>query len=132
MKHIFTILLSIILLGTIPVCTLAQEAYAIVSPNDTTLTFYYDNKKASRQGTTFEFDKNIRVDEDEPVMAIDSYGIVAGNGMMGFESKRPRIEIITTAIFDNSFKNARPTSCAYWFAGFKKLTKIKGIENLNT
>ena len=139
MKHIFTILLSIILLGTSPVCALAQEVYAIVSPNDTTLTYYYDKKKASRQGTAYEFDKrvdeydkSIRVDEDEPTMVIDSYGIVADNGMMGLESRRPRIELITTVIFDESFKNARPVSCSYWFGGFSSLTKIEGINNFNT
>ena len=142
MKHIFTILLSIILLGTSPMCALAQEAYAIISPNNRTLAFYYDNQKASRKGTAYEFDKknrvdeddkNIRVDEDEQnVMAIDSYGIVGGIGMMGYKSKGPRIEIITTVIFDESFKNARPVSCNHWFANFLSLKKILGINNLNT
>ena len=39
---------------------------------------------------------------------------------------------ITKVEFDNLFRHARPTSCAYWFAGFKNLTEIIGIGNLNT
>ena len=67
MKHIFTILLSIILLGTSPVCALAQEAYAVMSPDSTTLTFYYDKKKASRQGTAYE----INAEDSVPKWAIN-------------------------------------------------------------
>ncbi|MBQ3770643.1 MAG: BspA family leucine-rich repeat surface protein, partial [Bacteroidaceae bacterium] len=116
MKHIFTILLSIILLGTSPVCALAQEAYAVMSPDSTTLTFYYDNQKASRQGTAYELNEEdsipkwVKLDED-------SY---------------PQNPNFTTVVFDESFKDARPISCTYWFAGFRNLTKIEGINNLNT
>ncbi len=40
---------------------------------------------------------------------------------------------IIKVVFDDSFKNYRPTSCALWFDGFRKLTTIIGIkENLNT
>ena len=116
MKHIFTILLSIILLGTSPMCALAQEAYAIVSPNDTTLTFYYDTKKASRKGTAYE----INAEDSIPKwVKLNEYSM-------------PENPNFTTVVFDNSFKNARPKSCRYWFAGFRSLTKIEGISNLNT
>ena len=116
MKHIFTILLSIILLGTSPVCALAQEAYAVMSPDSTTLTFYYDTKKASRQGTAYE----IHAEDSIP------------KWLKFNEYSNPKNPNFTTVIFNNSFKNARPLSCAYWFAGFSSLTKIEGISNLNT
>ena len=31
----------------------AQEAYAVLSEDETTLTFYYDNDKNSREGTKY-------------------------------------------------------------------------------
>ena len=39
---------------------------------------------------------------------------------------------ITTVVFDESFKDARPTMCYSWFYGCTSLTTINGIENLNT
>ena len=35
-------------------------------------------------------------------------------------------------VFDESFKDVRPTSCYHWFDGFLNLATIEGIENLNT
>ena len=39
---------------------------------------------------------------------------------------------INKVVFDASFANARPTSCNMWFYNCNNLTKIEGIENLNT
>ncbi len=39
---------------------------------------------------------------------------------------------VTKVVFDKSFAKARPTSTRLWFAGFGKLKKIIGLENLNT
>ena len=40
---------------------------------------------------------------------------------------------VTKVVFDASFKDYKPTSCAYWFYNFKNLTELSGIkENLNT
>ena len=39
---------------------------------------------------------------------------------------------IKKVVFDASFANARPTSCCWWFGNCFYLTKIEGIENLNT
>ncbi len=114
MKHIFTKLLSIFC--TSQACALKQEAYAIMSPDGTTLTFYYDNKKASRKGTAYE----INAEDSIPKwVKLDEHS----------EPKNPNFTIV---VFDKSFKDARPLSCAYWFAGFTELTKIEGISNLNT
>ena len=41
-------------------------------------------------------------------------------------------ENIDKVVFDASFANARPTSCYRWFSDCYCLTKIEGIENLNT
>ncbi len=55
MKHFFTrLLISILFLCAISIPAMAQEAYAVASPDNTTLTFYYDNEKASREGTAYE------------------------------------------------------------------------------
>ena len=35
-------------------------------------------------------------------------------------------------VFDDSFKDIRPTSCFHWFNDFSALQTIEGIENLNT
>ncbi len=39
---------------------------------------------------------------------------------------------IQSVVFESSYAQARPTSTYRWFSGFSKLTKITGIENLNT
>lgn len=39
---------------------------------------------------------------------------------------------ITKVVFDESFKNARPTSCLDWFFECKNLNTIEGFENFNT
>ena len=38
----------------------------------------------------------------------------------------------TNVVFDESFKDAKPTSCYLWFEGFEQLKVIEGIEYLNT
>ena len=51
MKHLITIIAALILSAT---SASAQEAYALMSTDSTTLTFYYDTQKATREGTAFE------------------------------------------------------------------------------
>ena len=87
----------------------AQEAYAVLSEDGTTFTFYYDNIKESREGTTYALNTGIKTtwDNDD-------------------------VSTITTVVFDSSFVNARPTTTANWFYIFTKLTTIEGIHNLNT
>lgn len=41
-------------------------------------------------------------------------------------------EKITEVSFDESFKNYKPTNCAYWFYNFVNLSKIYNIKFLNT
>jgi len=37
-----------------------------------------------------------------------------------------------SVVFEPSFSGARPTNLRLWFTGFKQLTSIEGLENLNT
>ena len=87
----------------------AAEAYACYTPSNTTLTFYYDNLRSSRSGTTYDMNK----DFDHP-----------GWGSLSSP--------ITDVVFDLSFTNARPTSTYEWFYRMENLTTIVGIEYLNT
>lgn len=95
-----------------------QEAYAVVSTDSTTLTFYFDNQKANREGTVYE---------------LNSGNNTPGWLEPGFRSlyTEPHSKY-TKVIFDASFASMRPTSCYSWFAGFDKITSIIGLEYLNT
>ncbi|MBR7012791.1 MAG: BspA family leucine-rich repeat surface protein [Muribaculaceae bacterium] len=86
-----------------------REAYACYTPENTTLTFYYDNLRSSRSGNTYDMNKDV----DYP-------------GWWSLSSS------ITDVVFDLSFTNARPTSTYEWFYGMENLTTIVGIEYLNT
>ena len=81
--------------------------YAIFSSS--TLTFYYDTKRASRSGT--------------------AYDLNTGKNAPKWQSKAASVKKV---VFDTSFKDARPTSCHQWFYGMSALATITGIANLNT
>lgn len=84
------------------------EPYAVLSQDNLTVTFYYDDQKAARGG-----------------MEINSRYI--NNG------EKNAYGTAVTAIFDSSFANYTTlSSTAYWFMGCGKLTEIRGLSNLNT
>ncbi|MDD6001319.1 MAG: BspA family leucine-rich repeat surface protein [Bacteroidales bacterium] len=114
MKHIITII-AILILSTASIS--AQEAYALMSPDSTTLTFYYDTQKATREGTAYELNDNNKLPQWCQM-----------NKMLA----APWNPHFTKVVFDNSFKETRPKSCSDWFAGFHNVVSIEGIENLNT
>ena len=87
--------------------TAATEAYACYTPSNTTLTFYYDNQRSSRPGTTYD----LNTEQNLP----------------GWHYKD-----ITKVVFNPSFADARPTTTYRWFDGFTKLTTITGRNYLNT
>ncbi|MBR6947938.1 MAG: BspA family leucine-rich repeat surface protein, partial [Muribaculaceae bacterium] len=87
------------------------EAYACYSPISTTLTFYYDNQRSSRPGTTYDLNTGI-----------------SNPGWYSDNTYRN----VTLVKFDASFANARPTSTHEWFYGMNYLLSIWGINNLNT
>ena len=95
----------------------AQEAYANYTPSNTTLTFYYDNQRSSRSGTTYDLN--------------------TGTVDPGWYNEHSAD--ITHVNFTTSFSAARPTSTYSWFASgnyddesTSKLISITGIKNLNT
>ena len=83
------------------------EPYAVLSDNNTVLTFYYDDQKEARSGM--------------------SVGPFTDYGQNGWRSLN-----VTKVVFDQTFANCRPTSTAFWFDGLYYLNEIEGIENLNT
>ena len=88
------------------------EAYAVLSSDKATLSFFYDDMKYIREGTLYNKD-NFRE------YLLDSWG----------EYK----ELITKVIIDNTFaKYDGIKSTHSWFCEFKNLTEIVGLQNLNT
>ena len=85
-----------------------NEPYAVLSDNNTVLTFYYDDQKAARNGM--------------------------GVGPFSYHPLwYPQRESITSVVFDDSFANCTTlTSTARWFFGLKNLSSITGISNLKT
>ena len=89
----------------------AYYAYACYTPSNTTLTFYYDNQRTSRPGTTY---------------SLNAVGINPG------WYTDNTYKNVTKVVFDASFSEARPKSTASWFARMTNLTSITGLSNLNT
>ena len=84
-----------------------KEAYVVLSEDNTVVTFYYDDQKATRGG----IDINTK---DIPYNSKSPYGSA------------------TSAVFDNSFADYFPTSTAHWFEDCSSLVNISGIQNLKT
>ena len=90
------------------------EMYAVYTEADSTLTFYYDNQKGSREGEAYEL--NTRYNQP---------------------AWKQKLSGTKKVIFDESFADARPTSTYDWFEGGGNwlqwpLKEIEGIEYLNT
>ena len=93
--------------------TMAQEAYALLSNDSTTLKFYYDTRL--HDGLLGK------------VYLIDN-GTSYPSGLIK-DGVNKKVKEIT---FDKGFADARPTSTKKWFYGMENLTSITGLENLNT
>ena len=89
----------------------SPEAYACYTPSNTTLTFYYDNQRSSRTGTTYDLN--------------------TGTNITGWESDGTNASV-TKVVFDPSFAGARPTTTYDWFYGMQNLESITGMSYLNT
>ena len=104
----FFVLIILLLAGT---AAHAQEPYAVLSDNNTVLSFYYDDQKAARNG-----------------MDIGPF-----SGYPDFQSWYAQRGSITSVAFDDSFANCTTlTSTAYWFYQLDNLSSITGIGNLKT
>ncbi|MBR5169290.1 MAG: BspA family leucine-rich repeat surface protein [Muribaculaceae bacterium] len=111
-----TLLFRLVVMMAAVMCALgasAQEAYACYTSADSTLTFYYDNQRSSRTGTTY--DVNLNQGSSFPAWI-----------------KNDVVSNVTKAVFDPSFANARPTSTGGWFCYMSKLKSITGLNFLNT
>ena len=99
-------LMALLLVMLSSLATRAAEAYACYTSSNTTLTFYYDDQRSTRTGTTY---------------------LLIGNA--------PWYDIrtsVTKVVFDPTFADARPTSGFYWFYEMTNLTTIEGLNYLNT
>ena len=86
------------------------EPYAVLSDNDTKLTFFYDDQKDLRGGM--------------------SVGPFRGSSAQPWVAAQSSIK---TVLFEESFANCTSlTSTAYWFEGCYQLSEISGIDNLKT
>ena len=104
---LLTLLVSVLPFGK----TVAQEAY-VHYDNNGTLTFYYDGERNDREGKI--------------------YNLNTGYSDVGWYNDGTYKEV-TEVVFDDSFKDARPTTMSCWFRFMEKLQSIKGMdENLNT
>ena len=88
---------------------LTDIAYARWSDDGKTLTFYSNHNRKS-----------------------GDFGVLHSGDPSWLEDENERYATATRVVFDESFSNARPTSCDYWFVGFQSLEGIEGIEHLNT
>ena len=86
------------------------QAYAFLSTDKKTLTFYYDENSYTRTGGT-------------------AYGMNTSDNTPEWYDSRTSV---TKVMFSSSFANARPTSCYKWFYGMTKITGIIGLNYLNT
>ena len=101
-----------------PVTILAQEPYAVLSDNNSVLTFYYDGQKESRSG--------MGVGPFQSYYDADNYTVVNS----GWYEHRGDI---TSVVFDASFADCSSiTSTSYWFYRMKEVVAITGLEYLNT
>ena len=92
------------------------EPYAVLSDNNTVLTFYYDDKKAERNGM-----------DVGPFYLRNNYNDDCSSGW--FEHR----ESIINAVFDDSFANCTTiTNTDLWFYLCYNLTTITGLGNLKT
>ena len=106
------ILLILFALAASLLCSLsavAAEAYACYTSSNKTLTFYYDNLRSSRSGTTYDLN--------------------TGSNAPGWIEDELNV---TNVVFNTSFRNALPTSTAHWFEAMNELTSITGLNNLIT
>ena len=91
--------------------TRGTEAYACYTSSNTTLTFYYDNQRSSRTGTTYDLN--------------------TGSNYTDWDTDGTKSNV-TKVVFDPSFANARPTTTFDWFYDMTNLQSITGMSYLNT
>ena len=85
--------------------------YVCYTPENTTLTFYYDKQRGSRSGRIYDLN--------------------TGGNETGWDTDGTK-DYVTKVVFDPSFAGARPTTTCGWFALMLELQTIEGLSYLNT
>ena len=93
------------------------EAYVAQSADKTTLTFYYDDQRATRTGTTWG------IEETKKERGY-TFPVWAGTWAVADSTT-------TRVVFDASFRDFRPTTTAEWFCNYRELKQVEGVEYLN-
>ena len=101
--------LMLLLLMVTSFAASAQEAYTVFTEADSTLTFFFDDQRSTRPGT--------------------SYSLIITDTVPDWYENRGGI---TKVVFDTTFVDARPTTTIAWFRDMVKLDSIAGIEYLKT
>lgn len=121
-------------LAAIFFCALGMRAqedehyYAIYCEGDQSLHFLFSETKLTA-GKTLESNGEPITYVNRVERTLTGENIPAWNN----NSKESKdIILATTVVFEESFRDVEVASCHLWFSGFSKLTKIEGIENLNT
>ncbi len=110
MKRFFIILISLVAIATsTKVMAANEEAYAVFTSGNSTLAFYYDDMKNSREG--------------------DKYSLNTGENTPGWIADGKQFEKV---IFAQSFANYYPTTTSKWFSGQAGLKTITNIKYLKT
>ena len=109
------LLLSMMLALCLPFAASAQddtrEMYTVFTEADSTLTFYYDDQKGTREGAVFS-------------MVYDEWG-----WSPQWSTCHNKVSHV---VFDSSFADALPDKTKRWFYDFRNLKSIVGMEYLNT
>lgn len=100
-----SLLLMLMLLQPVMAQIQDRRMYARLDRETQTLTLYYDKNKQTSDNAIYA----------SPLWA-------------NYVERKA----IQTAVFDESFKDARPKSCNAWFYSFEGLTKIEHLDYLNT
>ncbi len=105
-------MLMLVAAMVMPSTAWAETMYTVFDTETGTLTFKYDSSKPETSTTQMVYE-------------------------VGDAAKTPtwitnHASSITKVVFDESFKNARPTTCYDWFNGCKQLTEIEHLDYLNT
>ena len=112
------VLISVLLATSQRAQAQTLEPYVSQSADKTTLTFYYDDQRATRTGKSWGIEETKKEGDA-------TFPAWAGTFEVA-ESTTTRV------VFDASFRDFRPTTTAQWFCNYDVLTQIEGLEYLNT
>ena len=111
-NHVLSLFVALVATtGSLSTAAQTQKAYAVEKGD--TLTFYYDDQRATREGIVYD----MPAEENLPEWTKEQNGTC---------------ERITQVEFDASFAAYRPTSTYCWFYHCSNIQKINNFKNLNT